>query len=253
MHNVILTVDVDWAPDWAMKQLLDAFVATQTPSTWFITHESPMVEVLREHAPLVEIGIHPNFLSGSSHGETPEEVMKECMRFAPEARTMRTHCLVQSTPILQVVADTSPISVDASIYLRDASGVSPSTLPLDHGRSLIRFAYVWEDDLEFFSEEPRWDGPRFISERTEPDEITIIDVHPIHYALNSGSVAPYERLKAAFGNTRNVTEADAAGFRGTSAGARTFIDSMLEAKGTLDAEFTTLWALTESLRLADPR
>ncbi|CAN7370736.1 hypothetical protein LJR042_002238 [Microbacterium maritypicum] len=253
MHNVVLTVDVDWAPDWAMKQLLDVLVEAETPSTWFVTHESPMLDVLREHPTLVEIGVHPNFLPGSSHGESPEEVISECLRFAPEARTMRTHCLVQSTPILQTVVDASPISVDASVYLRDLSGVSPSTLPLDHGRSLTRFAYVWEDDLEFFAEEPRWDGPRFITDRGTSDEITIIDVHPIHFALNSASVGPYERLKAALGNMRNVTEADAAEFRGTAPGARTFIQSMLEAKNTLDAEFTTLWSLAESKRLTDAR
>lgn len=243
MHKVVLTVDVDWAPDWAMRDLLDVLVATETPSTWFVTHESPMLDELRAHESLVEIGIHPNFLAGSSHGTTPAEVIAECMRFAPEARTMRTHCLVQSTPILQVVADTSPIAVDTSLYLRDATQIAASTLPLDHDRSLTRFAYVWEDDLEFFAATPRWDGGRFLADRHSPDEISIVDVHPIHYALNSSSVARYEELKRAYSNTRTVTAEQAVAFRGEGEGARTFVASLAEARHSLEVEFVTLSAL----------
>lgn len=249
MHKVALTVDVDWAPDWAMADLLHALVETGTPSTWFVTHESPMLDELRAHPSLVEIGIHPNFLAGSSHGSSPLEVVSECMRFAPEARTMRTHCLVQSTPIFQIIADSSPIEVDASIYLRDATHVIGSTLPLDNGRSLTRFAYVWEDDLEFFATEPRWDAATFLADRHAPDEVTIIDVHPIHYALNSGDVRPYEAMKKAYPNTRDVTSEQARPFRRDGDGARTFISSLAKAQRSLDVEFVTLSELAALARV----
>lgn len=248
MHKVVLTVDVDWAPDWAMAQLLQKLVDTQTPSTWFVTHESQMLEELRAHPSLVEIGIHPNFLAGSSHGNSPAEIMAECMRIAPEARTMRTHCLVQSTPIFQVVADSSPIKIDTSIYLRDATGVSASALPLDHGRSLTRFAYVWEDDLEFFADEPRWDAASLLTARHSAEEITIIDVHPIHYALNSANVGPYEELKKSHGGTRHVTAEDAARFRNEGEGAQSFITSLTEVQQILDIELLKLSELAAVVR-----
>lgn len=239
MHEAFVTVDVDWAPDWAMRRLLEDLVTAGMPSTWFITHETPVVDDLRAHPDLVELGIHPNFQPGSSHGATPSAVIAECMRIVPEATTMRTHCLVQSTPILQAVVDESPIVLDASVYLRDLSGVRVSELPLDRQRRIARVPYVWEDDLEFFASHPRWDGIEFLRSRNAPDELTVLDVHPIHYVLNSADVRPYQALKAAFADTRDVSESQTAAFAHDGAGARTFVTSLANARDELGVEFGT--------------
>lgn len=239
MHKAFITVDVDWAPDWAMRRLLEACLDAGVRSTWFITHETDVLEDLRAVPDLVELGIHPNFQAGSSHGTTASEVVAECMRIVPEARTMRTHCLVQSTPILQTVVDESPITLDASVYLRDLKGVSVSALPLDRGRELARVPYVWEDDLEFFAREPRWDGIAFLSEREAETELTVIDVHPIHFVLNSASVAPYQALKAAVGDTRRATEEQVRSFMHEGSGTAAFVASLAAARRNLDVEFGT--------------
>lgn len=228
MHRVFITVDVDWAPDWALRRLLQDLVSSGTRSTWFVTHQTPVLEDLRRHSDLVDLGIHPNFQAGSSHGESPSAILAECMRIVPEARTMRTHCLVQSTPILQTVVDETPIRLDTSVYLRDARSVKVSALPLAGG-ALTRVPYVWEDDLEFFAGDPLWDGGAFVAEREDPGELTVIDVHPIHYVLNSRSVAQYRELKRAVGDTRRVTETDAAAVANRDAGAMTFIAGVIRS------------------------
>ncbi|WP_394551188.1 hypothetical protein ACDF64_10885 [Agromyces sp. MMS24-JH15] len=228
MHGVFVTIDVDWAPDWAMRRLLSTLVEGGIRSTWFITHETDVLDELRSHSDLVELGIHPNFQPGSSHGADPASVIDECMRIVPEARTMRTHCLVQSTPILQTVVDRSPIELDTSLYVRDLHGVEPSELPLDHDRSLARVPYVWEDDLEFFARAPRWDGRTFLRDRRASDEITIVDLHPIHVALNSASPVNYHALRNFHaGDIRRVPERDAEGFIHDGPGAATFLDDLI--------------------------
>ncbi len=239
VHEAFITVDVDWAPDWAMRRLLDDLLRADLRSTWFITHETAMLEDLRAHPDLVELGIHPNFLTGSSHGSTPSEVIAECMRIVPEATTMRTHCLVQSTPILQTVADESPITLDASVYLRDLEGVRVSELPLDRARSIARVPYVWEDDLEFFARDPRWDAVDFLGARGAAEELTVIDLHPIHYVLNSADVRPYQALKTAVGDTRTVTEPQVATFANTGSGTASFVASLTDARTALGIEFAT--------------
>lgn len=233
MHEVHITVDVDWAPDWAMRRLMAALGDAGVRSTWFITHETEVLGELRQEPELFELGIHPNFQPGSSHGSSAADVVAECMRIVPEALTMRTHCLVQSTPMLQAVCDASPILLDSSIYLRDAVGVTPSMLPLDRGGSLTRVPYVWEDDLEFFAAGPRWDGQAFVESRHGDDEITIIDVHPIHFVLNSASVDDYRGLKDAFGDTRVVDERTVIEYAHDGAGTATFISSLV-ALGSRD-------------------
>jgi hypothetical protein len=230
MHDVFITIDVDWAPDWAMRRLLESMLEAGVRSTWFITHETEVLDDLRRHPDRVELGIHPNFQSGSSHGDSPSQVIAECMRMVPEARTMRAHCLVQSTPILQTVAQESPIVLDTSIYLRDARGVAVSRLPLDGGRSIVRAPYVWEDDLEFFAPNARWDGRSFLADRDAAREVTIVDLHPIHFVLNSHKVDDYSALKSAVGDTRKVSERDVARFAHDGAGTATFTRSLAASR-----------------------
>lgn len=254
MHEVFVTVDVDWAPDWAMRRLLATLVESGVRSTWFITHETEVLDELRTHPELVELGIHPNFQPNSSHGADPVSVLAECMRMVPEARTMRTHCLVQSTPILQTVVDGSPIVLDTSLYLRDLLDVTPTNLPLDHGRSLTRVPYVWEDDLEFFARRPRWDGAAFIRDRHAADEVTIVDLHPIHVALNSPTAVNYNALRSfRGGDIRQVTEGDAQGFIHDGPGAATFLASLVAEASRPDLEFNTpLVALADRLEGVQP-
>lgn len=246
MNRAVVTVDVDWAPDWAMRELMELLVESGTPSTWFITHDTPVLDEMRQHPELIELGVHPNFLTGSSHGSTPVEILRTCMHLVPEARTMRTHCLVQSTPILQAVVDTTPITVDASIYLRDATGLQPSELPLNNGRSITRYAYVWEDDLEFFAKSPRWNGADLLDSRINLEhEITIVDVHPIHFALNSANIEPYHSLKRAHPDVKRVTAEQSAPFRNKGEGTRDFLATLIAGASDRATEFSTLSALHE--------
>ena len=39
----------------------------------------------------IERGIHPNFLKGSSHGNSHEEVIDTCLKYAPETKLCRSH------------------------------------------------------------------------------------------------------------------------------------------------------------------
>ena len=38
------TSDIDWAPEWAIKYMLDFFEKKNIPLTLFITHDSPIIK-----------------------------------------------------------------------------------------------------------------------------------------------------------------------------------------------------------------
>src|ERR1017187_7044133 len=97
---VALTLDIDWAPDFVIDFAADLLIRRRVKATWFVTHSSPAVDRLRDHPELFELGIHPNFLPGSSQGKTVAEVLSFCRACVPEARSMRTHALVQSSGLL---------------------------------------------------------------------------------------------------------------------------------------------------------
>jgi peptidoglycan/xylan/chitin deacetylase (PgdA/CDA1 family) len=68
-NRVCVTLDVDWASDAMIDQTARILLEHEVPATWFITHASAAVDRLRDHPELFELGIHPNFLPGSTHGE----------------------------------------------------------------------------------------------------------------------------------------------------------------------------------------
>lgn len=125
MDDALLTLDIDWAPDCTIEWIARTLVARQVRAPRFVTHLSPAVERLRDHPDLFQLGIHPNFLAGSSHGDTTDAVLGHCMGLVPEALTMRSHALVQSPPILGRVMSQTPVVTDLSLYLPYTAHLRP--------------------------------------------------------------------------------------------------------------------------------
>ena len=201
-----ITLDIDWAPDAAIDATADLLRDKKVPATWFVTHRSPAVDRLAADPDLFELGIHPNFLSGSTHGSAPADVLRHCMELVPEARAMRTHALVQSTPILEQVLTTTPIAVDVSLFLPRATGLDPVDYQWK-GHSLLRVPYFWEDDVEMVRHCPSWDPAPLL----DPEEdLRVFAFHPIHVALNSADMEPYEALKRSVQPLQAVSPSDLA-------------------------------------------
>jgi len=201
MDDLLLTLDVDWAPDFVIDHVAELLVERGVRATWFITHSSPALQRLRRHPDLFEIGIHPNFLTGSTHGSDPTSVLKHCLDLVPEARSMRTHSLVQSTPILDLVLSTTGISTDVSLFLPRMSALRP----VDYwrrGRRLLRVPYFWEDDFEIGHPAPLWELGAV--DRVGPG-LKIFDFHPLLVYLNSMDLDCFEGLKRSPGGVRGAS------------------------------------------------
>jgi len=211
-----LTLDVDWAPDFMIDDAAQALIERGVRATWFVTHASPAVERLRERPDLFELGLHPNFLPGSSHGATPEAVVAHCAALVPGARAVRTHCLLQSTPLHDVLLRGSDVEVDVSLFLPHATHVEAVEQWSPAGR-LVRLPYVWQDNMEMYAPRAQWSTAALL----DPPGLRIFDFHPVHVWLNSASFDPYERLKASVALS-SATPEDAAPFRNADGpGART--------------------------------
>jgi hypothetical protein len=204
---VLLTLDVDWAPDFAIDRAARILIEAGVRATWFITHESAAVDRLRHHPDLFEIGMHPNFLPGSTHGATPRDVLDHCRAIAPEAISVRTHSLVQSASLLDAMMEDPRVRVDASLYLPHATHVAPVEY-WRGGRCLIRVPYVWEDDTEMDRPEPFWT----VAPLAARPGLQLINFHPIHVFLNGSDFTTYRELKRGHPHLASCIERDAAEF-----------------------------------------
>ncbi len=189
--NIAITLDTDWAPDFVIDQVTSALIANSVKATWFITHNSPAIERLGHYPELFEVGIHPNFSAGSTHGREPEAIMDHCLELAPEAVSMRSHGLVQSTSLLKLIMTTYPITVDVSLFLPYQFDSSPFVYT-SWGKSLLRIPYVWEDDHEMEQRFPDWSTERLLKSAAR---LRVVNFHPIHIYLNSSDMNGYLTVK----------------------------------------------------------
>ena len=182
-----LTFDIDWAPDFTIELCLEILKLKKIKATFFATHETDLNQevILQGH----ELGIHPNFLNKSSQGNSPFQIIENCLNFAPDAKTIRTHALVQSTPLLFEIFNSFPqLELDLSIFMANAKYIERFKWQFD-GVSFDRINYNWEDDAQFYDKNYNWSKPYF------PGSTSIFDFHPIHVYLNSQDNLNYKNLK----------------------------------------------------------
>lgn len=242
-----ITFDVDWAPDWCVDRCIELCAELGIPATFFVTHATPVLTRVRENARM-EIGIHPNFLPNSTQGHGVEEVVSFCMGIAPEARAMRTHALMQSTPLLEKIVRLAPqIETDLSLYLPDHDHLRPIDMYFEDGGHLTRLPYLWEDDMQAMK--PGYDWSPVI-----PDAgLCIYDVHPIHLCLNMREMGRYRALMASLNGKPlgETTPDDMAPFinvseRGVAQCLKATVDSIGQAG------FVTVSEITRLHRAGDP-
>ena len=224
MPRIVVTLDLDWAPDSAIDFAAEILASAGVRATWFVTHDSPAVQRLREKPDLFELGIHPNFLAGSSHGSTPEEVFATCMKLVPEATSVRTHALVQSTPLFDVMLKTTPIRCDASLLLPHARHLEPVEYQW-RGTTLLRVPYHWEDDIEMLRDRPSWELATALG---SSEGLRVFDFHPIHVFLNSADMKPYEALKTSVKPLSSASREQVQAFANPEAGAQTVFRALVE-------------------------
>lgn len=190
MDEFILTLDIDWAPDFVIDEVASLLKEKRVRATWFVTHESEAIGRLRGEPELFELGIHPNFLPGSSHGSTSAEVLECVKSLVPDAISIRTHSFVQSTPLLAEIATHSDVKIDSSLFLPGMHQIQP----IEYwccGKKMLRLPVFWEDDYEFELPEPNWS----LTPLLKVSGLKVMNFHPIHVYLNSATGENYQRLK----------------------------------------------------------
>lgn len=222
MNDIVLTFDVDWAPDPVIDDVACRLIEAGVRSTWYITHDSPAVDRLRQRPDLFELGIHPNFLPGSTHGSTPSEVLSHCVALVPDAKSVRTHSLMQSSHTFVTLSRETDIRIDTSLYVRRMAGITPVEYRV-YGASFCRIPYFWEDDEEMEYERASWSPSKHF---TRPG-LKVLDFHPIHVYLNSPHLDTYRRARHGVADLQAASRADLAPFVHEGEGTRTMFDHVI--------------------------
>jgi hypothetical protein len=185
-----LTFDIDWACDAVLADTIDIVEAAGVEATWFVTHDTPLIERLRENS-LFELGIHPNFnflLEGDTrNGANAAEVVNRLLAIVPEARSVRSHSMTQSSRLLELFLE-KKLTHDVNHFIPAHSGVQLQ--PWFHWNGLIKVPYLWEDDAHCL-----YAHRSDIGDLTGGSVLRVLDFHPIHVYLNTEHMDRYEKTR----------------------------------------------------------
>ena len=170
--KVFLTFDIDWAHDEVIKDTFELVEKFGVPSTWFVTHATPMLEGLRRNL-AVELGIHPNFndiLDGSSN-KSSSLVLEECLSLVPNASSVRSHSLTQNERLVDQFGKVG-LSHLSNFFVPYGSGIDLK--PFSLWDELIVVPHFWQDNVAL-KMDLNWPA--------SPDPtlgLQVFDFHPIH-------------------------------------------------------------------------
>jgi hypothetical protein len=211
---VVLTLDIDWAIDEVLADCIDLVEGACVPATWFVTHDTPLLERLRNNKNF-ELGIHPNFnplLEGK--GSCAEYVIDSILEIVPEAVSIRSHSLTQSSRLLDLFRSKG-LRYDCNYFIPEQAGIVLKPWRLHNG--MIRVPHFWEDDIACIHQNG---AP--VNELIWRHGLKVFDFHPIHIFLNSADLSQYERTK-----NSNVKPSELLNYRFQGIGTRSHLLALL--------------------------
>jgi len=170
----------------------------------------------------IELGWHPNFMAGSSHGSSPEEVLATLRELVPNSLGVRAHGLVRSTALLEEYGRQG-LLYEAS----DLMDAQPGLAAIPSWNSVVRVPIYWEDDVHAMH------GRSFELSALDLDApgLKVFAFHPIHVALNTRTLGGYKDFHAAMAEQgRSMTEAssaEVAHYREDGPGTADLLDELL--------------------------
>ena len=184
---VVLTLDIDWACDDVLSDTIDLVERAGAPATWFITHDTPLLARLRANEGF-ELGVHPNFnplLDGSAGNA--EQVLDSILEIVPEAVSVRSHSMVQSSRLLELFSSRG-LMFDCNHFIPAQSEITLKPWELWNG--MVKVPHFWEDDVAFIVGED-FDCSVLLNQ----EGLKVFDFHPIHIFLNTEDPARYESTR----------------------------------------------------------
>ncbi|HYC02691.1 MAG TPA: hypothetical protein VED40_05320 [Azospirillaceae bacterium] len=232
----VLTSDLDWASEACLALFLEFCSRFGIVPTLFATHASPLLDQARADG-RVEVGWHPNFLPGSSHGAGTDEVLSYLRDLYPGARCYRSHSYVESSRIsLAMVRE--GMAFDSNLCLQGQAGLRP----LRHWTGMVRYPVFWEDDIHWLLG-GNWDFDAQ-AERFFTPGLKLINVHPFNFALNVPHQDWFDQHKA---HTASLTSAEVDTAAWPGAGTASFLRQLVEAVQARGGRFVGLGELHDAL------
>ena len=189
VNNFYLTIDIDWAHDDVLSDSIDLVESRNIKATWFVTHDTPLLKRLRCNRKF-ELGIHPYFnglLEGNiKNTSNASEIIDRLLDIVPEAKSVRSHSLVQSEKLHDLFAQKGLLRVCNTFI---PGSLTTKIYPWNLWNGIIVIPHCWQDNVSL-----RMSTDNQIMQFPECS-LRVFDFHPIHVFLNTEQLERYERTR----------------------------------------------------------
>jgi hypothetical protein len=184
MDNILVTMDIDWAPEEAVEYCVDLLKKHGIKTTLFATHESAVLKELVNDDD-IEIGIHPNYFKNKNF----ESAVDELLDIYPESVSVKAHGLYSSSNIVKLY-EKKGLKTCSDVFLPGHPNLRP--VWRFGNDSILMIPYLWEDDNYFNNvSDPDFEIDSFIS----IPGLKIFNFHPVHVFANTSSPEHYQDFK----------------------------------------------------------
>lgn len=226
--SICLTIDIDWAHDALILDLLNFLVQRNIAATWFVTHDTPMLREIANRGH--ELGLHPNLnplLTAGPGGRDAAKRLLDLQRLVPEARSIRCHSLVRSSRLSSQFARAG-LTRESNVFLPfDQTGLVPCWRGPE---GMLQVPVHWEDDVYM---EGAVGNPLL---GLQQDGLFVVDIHPIHFFLNCDTSRLYEDTRLLADQPAELTKARS----GSQTGVRSVLDELVTIALKADIPFLKL-------------
>ncbi|RDL47384.1 hypothetical protein BLJAPNOD_06224 [Ensifer sp. M14] len=236
-QRFVLTGDVDWASEYCIESYVDTANAHGIVPTLFVTHRSQALERFAEKGK-VELGIHPNFLAGTTHGKTIDEIFDHVLALVPDAVALRCHAFFDNSHVA-MAASRRGIRLDSNICCHLQENIPV----LRHWNGVDRLPVFFEEDVHWLLGLD-WD---FAAHRKafESSGLKILNFHPFMWTLNIPDSDYYLRHKQ---HITTLTKEQADALRHPGSGSASFLAQAIEWVQKSGGRFVSLSELHSTLK-----
>lgn len=182
------TSDIDWASEAVIADYLNKLPMDLLKLTTFVTHDSKIIGE-QFHAGHLTRGIHPNFLPGSSHGNSFREVIETCVSFAPEATCTRSHRAFDVTDTAHMLKNEFHFKCCSNTITTLAQHITPYWLE----SQLLQIPVFFEEGSFLYNQLGLSIQP-YLKHFMSPG-LKVISFHPMNMAFNTPFIAWMRQIK----------------------------------------------------------
>ena len=184
LKSICLTIDVDFAPEYMIENIVNILDEYDINATFFATHKSSILHELELNGKY-EIGIHPNLCSNTTQGAEINEIVSILKNEYPNSVSNRFHKHNYQYSDFSILKSNG-FQNDVSRLQYNCSYVLPSIQP---DSNLVLFSYIWEDGICENAGLPM----DILGIDLRSPGIKIVNFHPLNVYINGRTNS--ERLK----------------------------------------------------------